>query len=62
MSLNREKFLAEQADMDADKEEEKEFDEFEQGKRPVVKRDYYINEVLAMTEDYVRLSHVKELA
>ena len=61
VSLNREKFLAERADMDVDKEEEKEFDD-SNAKRPVVKRDFYIDEVLAITDDYVRLSHVKVLA
>jgi carboxyl-terminal processing protease len=61
VSLNREKFLAERADMDVDKEEEKEFDD-SNAKRPVVKRDFYIDEVLAITDDYIRLSHVKVLA
>ena len=60
VSLNREKFLAERADMDVDKEEEKEFDD-SNSKRPVVKRDFYIDEVLAITDDYVRLSRVKVL-
>ncbi|HEX3997350.1 MAG TPA: carboxy terminal-processing peptidase [Pirellulales bacterium] len=61
VSLNREKFLADQADRDVDKEEEKEFDD-SNAKRPVVKRDFYVNEVLAITDDYIRLSHVKVLA
>jgi carboxyl-terminal processing protease len=61
VSLNREKFLAERADMDVDKEEEKEFDD-SNAKRPVVKRDFYIEEVLGITDDYIRLSHVKVLA
>ena len=60
VSLNREKFLAERADMDVDKEEEKEFDD-SNAKRPVVKRDFYIDEVLAITDDYIHLSHVKVL-
>ncbi len=61
ISLNREKFLADQADADVDKEEEKEFDD-SNAKRPVVKRDFYIEEVLGITGDYIRLSHVKALA
>jgi len=61
VSLNRERFLADQADREADKEEEKEFEDTN-GSRPVVKRDFYVNEVLAVTGDYVRLSHVKALA
>jgi carboxyl-terminal processing protease len=61
ISLNRDKFLAEQADSDVDKEEEKEFDD-SNAKRPVVKRDFYIDEVLAITGDYIRMSRVKTLA
>lgn len=61
ISLNREKFLADQADADVDKEEEKEFDD-SNAKRPVVKRDFYIDEVLAIATDYIRMSHVKALA
>ncbi len=45
--------------MNTDKEEEKEFDELNQTKRPVVKKDYYIDEVLALTTDYLRLSKNK---
>jgi carboxyl-terminal processing protease len=59
VSLNKEKFIADHAEMNADKEEEKEFDELNQTKRPVVKKDYYINEVLALTTDYLRLSKSK---
>ena len=40
---------------------EKEFDD-SNAKRPVVKRDFYVDEVLAITGDYVRLSRVKTLA
>ncbi len=61
VSLNREKFLAERADMDVDKEEEKEFDD-SNAKRPVVKKDFYTDEVLAIAADYIHLSHVKVLA
>ena len=59
VSLNKEKFIADRADMNTEKEEEKEFDELNETKRPVVKKDYYIDEVLAMTTDYLRLSKNK---
>jgi hypothetical protein len=62
VSLNKEKFLAERADLNPDKEEEKEYDELNESKRPVVKLDYYIKEVMAVAIDYLRLSTVKELA
>ncbi len=63
VSLNREKFMADRGDVDTEKEEEdREREESGQGNRPVVKRDAYVNEALAIAEDYTRLSKVKELA
>jgi carboxyl-terminal processing protease len=62
VSLNKVKFLAERADLNPDKEEEKEYDELNESKRPVVKLDYYIKEVMNVAIDYLRLSPVKELA
>ena len=59
VSLNKEKFIAEHADINSEKEEEDQFKELNEQKRPVVKKDYYIDEVLAMTTDYLRLSKNK---
>jgi carboxyl-terminal processing protease len=59
VSLNKEKFIAEHADMNSEKEEEDQFKELNEQKRPVVKKDYYIDEVLALTTDYMRLSKNK---
>lgn len=53
ISLNREKFMAEKAELTAEKQEEKVFDELNDPNRPVVKRDFYFNEVLDITTDYV---------
>ncbi len=61
VDLNHDKFMAERKDLNADKEEEKEYEQLNDSKRPVVKRDYYINEVLAITADYLKLSKVKAL-
>jgi carboxyl-terminal processing protease len=55
VSLNEEKFLAERKELNAEREEEKEFEEQNDPDRPVVKRDYYFNEALAITADYVGL-------
>jgi carboxyl-terminal processing protease len=55
ISLNREKFMAEKAELTAEKAEEKELEELNDPNRPVVKRDFYFNEVLAVTSDYVRM-------
>ena len=53
--LNEEKFLARRAEFDADKEEEKTFNDQDGVEGEIVKRDYYFNEVLAITLDYLRL-------
>jgi carboxyl-terminal processing protease len=55
ISLNREKFIAERGELTPEKQEEKEFEELNDPDRPVVKRDYYFNEVLDITTDYTRL-------
>jgi len=52
--LNDKKFTARREEFDAEKEEEKTFDEHAQGTTEVFKRDYYGNEVLAITLDYLR--------
>jgi carboxyl-terminal processing protease len=57
VSLNEEKFLAERAELNADKEEEKKYEELNDT-APVFKRDFYNNEALAITLDYLRLSKV----
>jgi carboxyl-terminal processing protease len=53
ISLNEAKFLKERSESSADKDEEKEFDRLlgEGG----IKRDYYLNEVLAIMVDYMNL-------
>jgi carboxyl-terminal processing protease len=54
ITLNEEKYLAERALLNPDKEIEKSLAEDEPN-RPVVKRDYYFNEVLSLTTDYLEL-------
>lgn len=53
ITINEEKFLAERAEVNADKELEKAIEEENDPNRPVIKRDYYFNEALAVTLDYV---------
>jgi carboxyl-terminal processing protease len=53
--LNEAKFNARREEFDADKEEEKTFEEQDRGTAEVFKRDFYDNEVLAITLDYLRL-------
>ena len=53
VTLNEEEFFAERADLDADKEEEKSFKEQSgNNNRPVVKRDFYMDEVLTIAAEY----------
>ena len=52
ISLNEKQFFAERAELDAEKEEEKQLEEHVQPDDEVVKRDFYFNEVLAVTVDY----------
>jgi carboxyl-terminal processing protease len=53
--LNEKKFVALKEEFDADKEEEKTFNDQDRGAPVVFKRDFYGNEVLAITLDYLQL-------
>ena len=55
ISLNREKFLAERSELTPEKHEEETFEELNDPQRPVVKRDYYFEEVLGITTDYANM-------
>ena len=54
VSLNEKVFFADRAEIDADKEDEKTFEELNNADDEVVKRDFYFNEVLAITSDYLQ--------
>lgn len=62
IALNEKEFFAERAELDADKEEEKQFEEQMESSDEVVERDFYFNEVLAITNDYVRLLKQQRIA
>jgi carboxyl-terminal processing protease len=53
VSLNEEKFLAERKELDAEKAEEEQIDQINDPDAPVIERDYYFNEALAITLDYL---------
>lgn len=62
VTLNEQKFFDERAELNAEKEEEKRFEEqLNEGvNKPVAERNFYFNEVLAITRDYVNsLGHHK---
>lgn len=55
VTLNEAKFLKERTELNADKEEEKAIDKLLDGG---VKRDYYLDEAMAITVDYLNLEHL----
>ena len=63
VTLNEQSFLAQRRELDAEKEEEKEImDRNDFQERPVVRRDFYFNEVLDITVDYASMLGEQRLA
>jgi carboxyl-terminal processing protease len=58
--LMESKYMAERAELNTEREEEDEFKKLDDPNRPVVNRDYYFNEAIAITVDYLQLG--KKLA
>jgi len=58
VTLNEEEFLKERAELNADKEEEKKLQELDRPKHSGIERDYYVDEVLAITTDYLNLQQL----
>jgi carboxyl-terminal processing protease len=52
--LNEQKFLARRAELDSEKEEEKKFEQQANSSDKVVERDFYFNECLNITLDYLK--------
>ncbi len=61
VSLNEEEFMARRAEMSAEKEDEKAIEEQINGEKEI-ERDYYLDEVLEITNDYMNLIKDKEIA
>jgi carboxyl-terminal processing protease len=62
VTLNEKDFFAERAELDAEKEDEKQLEDQAVASDEVVKRDYYMNEVLAIAVDYARLLEHNRIA
>ncbi len=63
VTLNEPKYMKQREELDADREDEKQFDDqMEHSTRKVFERDYYNNEVLSVTLDYLELLSGKQLA
>ena len=58
VTLNREKFLKERAELNADKEEQDAIEKHSEMNDGVIERDYYLEETLAITTDYLNLQRV----
>jgi carboxyl-terminal processing protease len=61
VTLNEEKFLKERAELNADKEEQKTLEQLNEPDAPAIKRDYYLNEALAITADYLGYRQVAKV-
>jgi carboxyl-terminal processing protease len=58
VSLIEQKFMADRAELNAEKEEEDEFDKLEESKGAAIKRDFYFNEAIAIAIDYLQLNQI----
>jgi len=62
VTLNEEKFLAQRAEFDADKQDQKTIEEQVNPEDNAIKRDFYMNEVLSITADYIEMLKAKGIA
>ncbi len=62
VTLNEKAFLEDRAELNADKEEEKKFEELNNSTNTVFKREFYNNEAINITLDYLRLAKVASLS
>jgi carboxyl-terminal processing protease len=62
VSLNEGKFLAARAELNADKEDEKQFEEQQNSDDTVFKRDFYNDEILNITVDYIAALEREKIA
>lgn len=61
VTLNEEKFLKERAELNADKEEEKAIEKHSELNNGAIERDYYLNEALNITTDYINLENLAKV-
>jgi hypothetical protein len=54
ITLNEEAFLADRAEIDAQKDENDALEEIANGDSSDIQRDYYLDEALAITVDYLK--------
>jgi carboxyl-terminal processing protease len=61
VTLNEAKFVKERAELNADKEEEKAIEKHSEMNNDAIERDYYLDEILAITADYLNLEHLAKV-
>jgi carboxyl-terminal processing protease len=55
VTLNEKKFMEERAEMNADKEEEKQLEKMSESNAHGIERTFYLDEAMAITADYLQL-------
>lgn len=60
VTLNEEKFMAEREALTAEKEEQKKLEELNNLSETGIERDYYLNEAIAITMDYLQMTLVAQ--
>ena len=60
VTLNEEKFMAEREALTAEKEEQKKLEELNNLSESGINRDYYLNEAIAITMDYLQMTLVAQ--
>jgi carboxyl-terminal processing protease len=55
VTLNEKKFMEERAEINADKEEEKQIEKMSDSSAAGIERNYYLDEAMALTVDYLQL-------
>ena len=58
VTLNKQKFLAERAELNAERQQEKTLKELNGPDSATIKRDYYMDEALAITIDYLKMQQL----
>jgi carboxyl-terminal processing protease len=58
VTLNEQQFLKERAELNAEKEEKKTLENLSEPETQPIKRDYYLNEALGITVDYLNCRQV----
>jgi len=62
ISVNEQEYMAEKKKLDAEKEEEEELEQLNDPNRPVIEKDFYYNEIVEISRDYVNMLDADKVA